>query len=307
MSLRLGPILCNNALQVTEDEKQVVQPLMQEFAALVKQELISLYPETEFPGMNDFAIASQQQLIDYKSNPSYLTDFVYRESSPGPLGNKPVKASFSLPATATHNFSVILDTAQKAKCNISAKVDTCQEVAKSFKNAVKPAFQLVDLTGLKKNKQTLGKLQKDWQLFIDDARYQTPLDVWFTTQLNDDHFNGPSLVGPPTLQYFLLRPSLVYEHIDELENGERDHVSLAIEWFGINHWKSGIGASFTTIYNDRENTSSIGKGITVHVQNKYSVGFVHRSDGNHSLFVNIDLLEVFFENEDVYKKYKRYF
>lgn len=304
VALRLGPVLCNNALQVLDSEKNAVQPLMKEFSSLVREELLNAYPDAEFPGMQNFTITYEQQLLDYLENPSYLAQFMYRQSLAGPAGGT-TSATFNLPVSFTE-VKHPLTSSRLAACN-NAAGKTCKASALNLQNAINPAFILTDVVDLINNQKTLGALQKDWKLFIDKARYQTPLDVWFTTVLNETHFKKPNLVGPADLQYFLFRPNLVYEHVNDLEKGERDDVSLAIESFGINHWRWGVGASITTIYNDRNNTSSIGHGLTFHIKNKYSFGFVRRSDGNNSVFLNVDLLEVFFDNKDVYKKYKEYF
>jgi hypothetical protein len=304
IAMRLGPVLCNNALQVLDSEQNAVQPLIKEFSSLVRKELLNVYPEAEFSGMQDFAITYEQQLLDYLENPSYLAKFNYKQSLAGPGGGTD-DATFNLPVSFIEVKHPLTSSRLTACSNATGK--TCKEAAQQLQNAINPAFILTDVVDLINNQKTLGALQKDWQLFIDKARYQTPLDVWFTTILNKSHFNKPSLVGPADLQFFLLRPSLVYEHVNDLERGDRDDVSLAIESFGINHWKWGIGASITTIYNDRSNTPSIGHGITLHIKNKYSFGFIRRNDGNNSVFLNVDLLEVFFDNKDVYKKYKEYF
>jgi hypothetical protein len=305
IAIRLGPVLCNNALQVLDSEKNTVQPLIKEFSSLVRKELLSAYPEAEFPGMQNFAISYEQQLLDYLENPSYLAEFMYKQELAGPGGGT-VDATFNLPVSFI-KVKHPLTPLRLATCSNATAGKTCEKAAENLKNAINPAFILIDVVDLISNQKTLGSMQKDWQLFIDEARYQTPLDVWLTTTWNKSHFNKPNLVGPADLQYFLFRPSLVYERVNHLERGDRDNVSLAIELLGVNHWKWGIGASITTIYKDRNNTPSIGHGVTLHIKNKYSIGFVHRNDGNNSVFLNVDLLEVFFDNKDVYKKYKEYF
>ena len=183
---------------------------------------------------------------------------------------------------------------------------SCRAASENLESAINPAFILLNTAMAKKNGKLLGELQTDWKLFIKEARYQSPLDVWATTAIQSNQFNGADLVGPPELQIFFLRPSIVFEHINELEKGDRDDVSLAVEWAGLNWWKKGFGFSVTSIYNDRKEADTVGHGLTLHIKNKYSFGYVHRNNDKGSFFFNIDLLEFFGENKDVYKQYKKY-
>ena len=305
VAMKLGPALCNDGLQITENEKNAVTSTLNEFASLVKKELVSIYPEESFPGMTNFALAWQQQILSYQINPNFLSNFTYKPPSNGP-GGPTGPTTFVLPPNAMNDLSLEITPAREGICKATSGFN-CEKAATSLYNAAELAFILLDTKDLKANGQNLDRLQKDWRSFIDNARYQTPIDVWFTTLLQSSHFNGPFLVGPPTWQAFLLRPSLVIEHIKDLEKGDRDDASVALEWAGINWWKQGVGVSLTSIYKDRNNVSSIGTGLTFHIKNKYSIGFVHRSDGNNSIFVNIDLLEFLTSEDSSYMEYKKYF
>ena len=142
---------------------------------------------------------------------------------------------------------------------------------------------------------------------MDESRYQWPWEVWATTQYYSNEFNGPSLVAPPKLQIILLHPTLVVERIDNLERGSRDSVAIALEWAGLNWWEKGFGFSLTSLYWDRDEADSIGHGFTLHIKSKYSIGFVHRGNGNNGVFFNVDLTEWFTDKKEKYKKYQQYF
>jgi hypothetical protein len=40
-------------------------------------------------------------------------------------------------------------------------------------------------------------------------------------------------------------------------------------------WEEGYGFSVTSIYNDRTDAKSVGAGLTLHINNRYSFGMVH--------------------------------
>jgi len=160
---------------------------------------------------------------------------------------------------------------------------------------------------LKDNGMKLESLQNQWTSFIDDARYQTPLDVWVTTKWYEEYFKRDQLSGPPPTQLFLLHPTLVYEHLPDAEKGSKDDLSLAVEWGGINWWRKGIGFSVASVYKDRKSEPAVGHGLMIHVKNKYSFGYIERNDGDNSFFINVDLMELFGNKQEKYDKYKKYF
>ena len=147
-------------------------------------------------------------------------------------------------------------------------------------------------------------MQKNWNLFLDEARYQTPLDIWATTELFSDQFKGKGLTGPPPIQYFIFHPTLVYEHIGGLPEGDKEDFAIAIEWYGMNWWKQKIGFSVVSTYKDKAETNDVSIGLMFHIDNAYSFGFTHRGSNDNGIFLNVDLLEFFGDKTKMYKKYK---
>jgi hypothetical protein len=307
LSLEVGPLLCKHILLVDEEEKAKFERALFDYAALAKKVIQTSYPDNSFPGINNITEQWESQLKNYSMKLDYVNriNFVWEDAGRDAVDNRFI-IRVKLPPNNESNLVWGLRDEQESICKKTSFDMSCKQVAQNLNSALKPAFSLLNTAIAKKNGELLSALQNDWKQFIKDARYQTPLDVWATTALQSDYFDGTDLVGPPAWQAFLLRPSIVYEHINELEKGDKNDVSLALEWAGINWWKKGFGFSLTSVYNDRKETDSIGHGLTIHIKNKYSVGYVHRSDGNGSIFFNIDLFEFFGENKDVYKKYKEY-
>ncbi|WOT04724.1 hypothetical protein [Shewanella youngdeokensis] len=308
LSSNVGPMLCEHVLRVTEDETAAFEAVLFDYAALAKEVTQTTYPETVFPGINRVTELWQQQLSQYSVKLDYVNPirFTFEDAGRG-KGDEQYILRAKLPPHGANNRTWYLGDEEEAECKKTAFDLSCRQAADNLNSAIKPAFALLNAQLLRDNGQLLAELQSDWKAYIKEARYQTPLDVWLTTALQSNHFHGTDLVGPPQWQAFMLRPSLVFEHIDELKDGDKDDVSLAVEWAGVNWWKTGIGFSLTSVYHDRKEVDALGHGLTIHIKNKYSIGYVHRSDNNGSIFFNIDLLEWLGDSEGVYQQYKGYF
>ncbi|MFT6834433.1 MAG: hypothetical protein ACJA0H_000461 [Francisellaceae bacterium] len=307
LALEVGPKLCSNLLLITDEEVESFESTLFQYAEMAKRAVQDVYPEDIFPGVRKITETWEIQLKKYKHNFDYINPISIDPETKGmDQGKDRFKMRFKLQRDFEANLLFTIHDEHNNRCRQTSFGLDCYNAAENLKSAMKPAFSLVNNAILNNNDKRLSGLKSDWEEFIKVARYQSPLDVWFTTTLQKNKFSGIDLVGPPNWQAFLLRPSIVYENIHELEKGNRDDVSIAIEWIGFNWWKEGIGFSLTSIYHDRPETDALGYGITLHIKNKYSFGYVHRSDNNGSIFFNIDLLEFFGENKAVYKKYKEY-
>lgn len=154
----------------------------------------------------------------------------------------------------------------------------------------------------------LDALSLSWDRFIDEARQQTIFDVWATTVLQGDHFKKDHLVGPPPVQYFLLHPGVVYEHLGDAPDGEQDQAALAMEWVGVNfwNWKVPVGFSITSVYSDRSTDSDTDLGGMIYLYNAYSIGWVNRDSGT-SYYVSMDLLKAVTDKKQQLEAYKNRF
>ncbi|NOR57222.1 MAG: hypothetical protein GQ474_01715 [Sulfurimonas sp.] len=159
-----------------------------------------------------------------------------------------------------------------------------------------------------KNKVLLEDMSLDWKRFVNKARNQTLLDVWATTTINSGHYKKDHLVSPATTQYFFLHPGLVYEHVSAAPVGEKDKISIAMEWIGINWWdlKVPVGLSWVSTYSDRAEVSSVGQGVMIYVDNKYSLGWTYRKQGN-GIFFSLDILKLFSNKKQQFEQYKNMF
>jgi hypothetical protein len=311
---RVGREICASSLKVLPDEIIQITDQLTNFAAAAKLEFDRIFPAEMFTDASELS-SSWYALVTRPTNDYRnfaLIEGVRRLEGMPPVTNLELK----LYADPAANKIYKLSDAQKAHCN---KVITdssitlpngekdCHAALKLWSNAVSP-FQYFSANDvLKKNGQKITSLQTQWKTFIEDSSYQTPLDVWVTTAWYSDQYKANHLSGPPSTQLFLLHPTIVYEHLPDADKGSREDVSLAIEWVGINWWQSGFGFSITSVYKDREDQPSTGTGLTLHIKNKYSLGYAYRDDGDDSIFFNLDLLEWFGDKEEKYEKYKAYF
>ena len=84
---------------------------------------------------------------------------------------------------------------------------------------------------------------------------------------------------------------------------------LAVEWLGINFWdwKVPFGISYTTTYVDRAGFDDKGKGIMIHINNHYAIGWAEHGDED-TVYVTIDLLKLFERKQQQYQSYlKKYY
>lgn len=297
----VGIQVCRNVLQITDTEKKEVAKAVNEFTSMTKASFGQMFKGNEFNFMHDTVDVWASLVNKHYNNPDYLGFIQSALDVDG--GNQ-----WQVFVTKYHTInrpSISLDKALNDQCKTVIKSSNgCLENFRFISDAANPFVSLVKDNILTTNADLLRNMQADWNLFIEEARYQTPLDVWLTTKLSDDLFEGKGLSGPPTVQYFLLHPSIVYERIGNLPDGDQDEVALAVEWFGVNLWKYKMGVSIVSTYQDIAETSDVGTGLMFHVDNAYSFGFTHRGKNDNSVFINFDLLQLIGDKKDMYKAYK---
>lgn len=302
-ALGLATELCLHSLHITDEDIGNVKAELKMFTDKAREAYVEAFPEISFPGIKKNVGQWHDQTNRFDQNTDF-TSLINIIDSYQP-GNSRLK--FQLPPFHEHDLDFALNGKLDRVCAKVEGADNCRTAAEQFRYALSPAFSSYRNAVLKNNQEKHNGLVKSWSSFMDESRYQWPWEVWATTQYYSNEFNGPSLVAPPKLQIILLHPTLVVERIDNLERGSRDSVAIALEWAGLNWWEKGFGFSLTSLYWDRDEADSIGHGFTLHIKSKYSIGFVHRGNGNNGVFFNVDLTEWFTDKKEKYKKYQQYF
>ncbi|MEO3677394.1 hypothetical protein ABGI61_00065 [Rheinheimera sp. FR7-31] len=185
----------------------------------------------------------------------------------------------------------------------------CDEVFEAFNKVTNKISVFQKLRKSAEFETFVKEKEAQWDKFADNSRFQTFVDVAFTSFVYRKRLSlSDRVVSPPPLQLFALRPSLVYEHLPDAPQGSRDELALALEWVGFNAWnlKFPFGVSITSVYADREFGNSVGHGLTFHVNNNFSFGFANRGNGENSIYVNVELMDWFGNKQKKIEKYKSY-
>lgn len=179
---------------------------------------------------------------------------------------------------------------------------SCKAVFRDFADAFNPYRSAYNT--VYDNAKHLDTLGRDWDRFLDISKSQTALEVWLTTLFHRKHFQKNHLVGPPSSQIIALHPHLIYSDMNDAPDGSKQELGLAVEWIGINFWdwKIPFGFSYTTTYVDRAGFDNKGKGIMLHINNHYSIGWSEHGDED-TVYVTIDLLKLFEEKKQQYQSY----
>ncbi len=185
-------------------------------------------------------------------------------------------------------------------------VSSSQEDCKTLINEYSEAFNAYRsaYNSLYDNEALLKHLNKEWDRFLEASKSQTALEVLLTTYANGKHFKKNHLVGPPPFQIIALHPDLVYNKLENGEDGNATEFGMAIEWIGINFWdwKVPLGLSVASVYVDRAGVKDVGKGFQIHINNKYTIGWADH-DEDDSVYVTLDLLKLVQNKKAQYEKY----
>lgn len=167
----------------------------------------------------------------------------------------------------------------------------------------KPAAEIVRLS---------MEYSKEWERFYDEGRAQTFIDTAYTAKRYSNVLNKPEFVMPPEVQYFLFRPSIVMEYVDDEPDGNKFKEALAFELYGFNYWDGcdwlgmPCGASVVTTFSDRAIVDDYSFGLMFHIKNHYSIAVTKNfGDNDHTaVFVTVDLLKALESKKERFKDWK---
>lgn len=172
-------------------------------------------------------------------------------------------------------------------------------------NSYKRGYQAIYARNAEK---TFEQISTEWNRFFDESRSMTFIDLLLTSYFERKHMRVGFIEGPPERQWFALHPNVTLQYVDGAPKGDQFKPGLSIEWFGVNYWDESplgfpIGVSATTVYADAPDIKTIGHGVTLHVGNRYTVGWARHGSDN-SFHVSADILTLFQEKEQQFRKYK---
>ena len=272
----------------------------------------------------EFGIAAKLAAGRFLDGPQFRDwerpfDAWIEQISVGGFNNKQIPSFSSTPSITTppESWFFFDDTARRGiledlsedSCGAGGDLN-CKAIVDDLGNAINDYNLSYRVHTLNSTGRTLDKLSGQWDRYLESARAQTILDLALTSYLERKHFRAGYLVGPPPRQWSLLRPNLVVEHAGDAPQGEKDKLTVAVEWIGVNWWDERsplfdipFGISLASIYADRPDIDSGGHGVMLHIDNKYSLGWATRS-GDSSFFFSVDLLKFVENKEAQFNRYK---
>lgn len=224
----------------------------------------------------------------------------------------PIESKLYFTTSGSVNGSVIADDFDESCTTVTGNsenkkpFDSCTAALGDAKLAFNNYEESVRRYRTAQNDPKLEYLSSSWNRYLDKARSQTILDVWFTSVIHDDYYSQRKLVAPHSRQYFLLHPQVVYEFNQDTKKGDRNQVGLAVEWLGVNWWDTKVpfGVSLISVYADYEEADSVGHGIQFTFNNSTSIGWVDRGETD-GIFVTIDFLKLWDDKNAKLEQYKK--
>ena len=176
-------------------------------------------------------------------------------------------------------------------------VKTCIELLSSYQAIYSHAQILVQKQYTIPVKKYLQLSQKQWDDFFSKSRSQTSLELTLNSYLWQKNKVAGMYLSPPEMQWIVLHPSVVMEHVPKALSGSRTKEGVMVEILGVNWWEREkwyqlSGASIVSLYSDRAITPVLGHGVALHFGNNLTFGAVKHGESN-GFFVSLDVLELY--------------
>lgn len=188
---------------------------------------------------------------------------------------------------------------------------SCAELFESLKIAIRQYKKPYEHLSGRALADRAEVLMKQWDRYFEEARSQTLWDAVLTTAMEQDHLAQSRLVGPMQKQWFVIHPSIVIEHIDDADDGDKMSEALALEWIGVNWWDGDsspvgypFGVSLASVYSDRAEIEDVGHGLMLHFGNSMSIA-VTDHDGDTGVAVTVDFLSLMAKKKQRWETYKK--
>jgi hypothetical protein len=109
----------------------------------------------------------------------------------------------------------------------------------------------------------------------------------------------------------MLRPNIILQYHDGAPKGDQFKPGLSIEWAGFNYWDESrlgfpFGLSITSVYADMPDVDTVGTGLTFHINNSLTFGWV-KHGSNDTFHVSAALLQLVQQKQQKFDNYKKRF
>lgn len=184
----------------------------------------------------------------------------------------------------------------------------CFDVFQDLERAVNSYKRGYQAIYAQRAEQSFEAITRQWNRFFEQSRSMTFADLLLTSLLERKNMRVGYIEGPPRRQWFALHPNVTLQYVDGAPKGDQLKPGLSIEWFGVNWWDESplgfpLGVSLTTVYADAPQIDTVGHGITLHVDNRFTFGWAKHGSDN-SFHVSADLLSLFEEKKEQFEKYR---
>lgn len=158
---------------------------------------------------------------------------------------------------------------------------------------------------LEETYNNLGLYSRSWSEYFTEARSQTFIELSLNTWLYKDELQRGENVPPPDWQAIFLHPGAGIEYVSDAPDGDQQGEVLVMEWVGFNFWNASLpwGASIISAYADRASGDDHAYGLMVHIDNRYSIAYTDRDEGE-GILVSVDLLKFFEDKKSNLDNYK---
>lgn len=186
---------------------------------------------------------------------------------------------------------------------------SCREFLDTFTQIYVIGQQLIgsEIAGM--SYEQLIQYEKNWNDYFTKSRTQFPWELTLNYLINKDSL---AYYGePPSGQWILLHPSPIVSHMGDAPDGSNTNGGAMIELLGYNRWNTEkwyqpSGISLVSIYSDRAEVDDWGTGVAVHFNNEYTIGYA-KHDDEESVFVSVDLWELFVEKKKQLQEWREKF
>lgn len=274
------------------------------FGALVKKRVALILGHIGIENLDEQLAYFEQTLAQSDVYPVAMPVLIVKKGMGGPRDR-----TYDYYFTGNFKVAGTLDQAGENKCEqIEALGIPCSKVLAQLAEAILPYQRNANAVIAYDTRMKLKELSNEWDTYFGGARAQTFADIAVTTFLERHHFKKDFLVGPSPRQWFVLHPNVVLEQVDAAPEGEQFKPALSVEWIGLNWWKKSFigipfGLSLTSVYSDRPEVDDIGHGVTLHFDNKYTIGYSYR-DGDSGFYLSLDLVKLFEDQQQQMERYR---
>ncbi len=159
---------------------------------------------------------------------------------------------------------------------------------------------------------------KQWDLYFNNGYPQWPWELAINGLVYKNSVKETSgLAKPPEWQLVTLHPDVIFEYVDNAEDGSQFKPALFAELIGFDAWRwkdNGkqegpwglpvtLGLGVIATYTDRAGSDDWGWGGILRINHSYNIGITSRGDGDVGFFVSVNLSKLITKGLGTYSEW----